>query len=62
MLFLDRKDAGRRLAAQLERYRGAAPIVLALPRGGVVVGHEVARALGAPLDVLVVRKIGVPGA
>jgi predicted phosphoribosyltransferase len=62
MPFLDRKDAGRRLAARLEKYRAAAPIVLALPRGGVIVGREVARALGAPLDVLVVRKIGVPGA
>jgi putative phosphoribosyl transferase len=62
MPFLDRRDAGRRLAAGLERYRDTAPVVLGLPRGGVIVGHEVARALSAPLDVLVARKIGVPGA
>lgn len=62
MYFQDRYDAGRRLAALLERYRGDHPVVLALPRGGVVVGYEVARALEAPLDVLLVRKLGVPGA
>jgi putative phosphoribosyl transferase len=60
-LFDDRRDAGRRLAAALIRYRESDPIVLALPRGGVPVGFEVARALGAPLDVLMVRKIGAPG-
>ena len=59
--FEDRRDAGRRLAALLDRTRGRDPVVLALPRGGVPVGFEVARALGAPLDVLVVRKLGVPG-
>ncbi len=58
--FLDRSEAGVRLAAALERYRALRPIVLALPRGGVPVGFEVARALGAPLDVLVVRKVGAP--
>jgi predicted phosphoribosyltransferase len=57
--FKDRSDAGRQLAAQLERYAGEA-VVLALPRGGVVVGYEVARALGAPLDVVVARKLGAP--
>ena len=59
--FRDRRDAGRRLAAALARYREIRPIVLALPRGGVPVGFEVARALAAPLDVLLVRKIGAPG-
>lgn len=58
--FHDRKDAGQRLAAALTGYRDAHPIVLALPRGGVPVADEVARALGAPLDVWVVRKVGVP--
>jgi putative phosphoribosyl transferase len=62
MSFRDRHDAGRRLAALLERYRKERPVVLGLPRGGVVVGYEVARALDAPLDVLIVRKLGVPGA
>jgi predicted phosphoribosyltransferase len=62
MLFLDRRDAGRRLAARLAAYRAAAPVVLGLPRGGVVVGSEIAKALDAPLDVLIVRKVGVPGA
>ena len=60
-LFEDRRDAGRRLAQALDRYRDSDPVVLALPRGGVPVGFEVAKALGAPLDVLIVRKIGAPG-
>lgn len=59
--FDDRRDAGRKLAARLERLRGKDAVVLALPRGGVPVGYEVARCLHAPLDVLVVRKLGVPG-
>ena len=59
-MFEDRVDAGRRLAAHLREHRGAATIVLGLPRGGVPVAAEVARALGAPLDVVVVRKLGVP--
>lgn len=61
-LFMDRTDAGRRLAAALEHYRGRDDlVVLALPRGGVPVAYEVARALDAPLDVYVVRKLGTPG-
>ena len=61
-LFRDRTDAGRRLAAKLAAYaKRRDVIVLALPRGGVPVGYEVARALDAPLDVFVVRKLGVPG-
>ncbi len=62
MLFRDRAEAGRFLAARLARYAGRPDvIVLALPRGGVPVGYEVARALGAPLDVFLARKLGVPG-
>lgn len=61
MRFHDRQDAGRQLGALLQRYRDENPVVLALPRGGVAVGYEVARVLGAPLDVLVARKIGAPG-
>ena len=62
MYFSDRADAGRQLAAQLGDYTGRPDVlVLALPRGGVPVGYEVARALAAPLDVLLVRKLGVPG-
>lgn len=60
MPFADRKDAGERLATALAGYRGADAVVLALPRGGVEVGQPVARALGLPLDLLLVRKIGVP--
>lgn len=60
-LFRDRRDAGRALAGLLEHYRGRADvIVLALPRGGVPVAYEVATALGAPLNVFLVRKLGVP--
>jgi len=61
-LFADRRDAGRRLAGRLQSLTSRPNlIVLALPRGGVPVGYEVAQALGAPLDVFVVRKLGVPG-
>lgn len=58
--FRDRSDAGRRLAVELAEWAGESPVVLALPRGGVPVALEVARALRAPLDVRVVRKVGVP--
>jgi len=58
--FTDRHDAGRRLAALLARFGDARPVVVGIPRGGVPVAAEVARALGAPLDVALVRKIGAP--
>ena len=61
MLFKDRVDAGRRLAEALWEYRGKDVVVLGIPRGGVVVAKEVADALGAPLDVVVTRKIEAPG-
>jgi putative phosphoribosyl transferase len=60
MSFADRRDAGRRLAARLRFLHGEDVVVLALPRGGVPVAFEVAQALSAPLDVIVVRKLGVP--
>jgi len=60
VLFTDRADAGRGLARELAFLRGSDVVVLGLPRGGVPVAYEVARELGAPLDVIVVRKLGVP--
>ena len=61
-LFRDRTEAGQVLAARLEKYAGKPDvIVLALPRGGVPVAYEVARALHAPMDIFVVRKLGIPG-
>jgi predicted phosphoribosyltransferase len=61
MRFCDRADAGRRLAQALHAYRDRQPVVLALPRGGLPVAAEIAAALAAPLDVVLVRKIGAPG-
>lgn len=60
MIFEDRQDAGRQLASKLKTYKNKQLIVLALPRGGVPVGFEIARTLAVPLDVLIVRKIGSP--
>jgi len=60
MLFENRTDAGRQLAEALLKYKSRQPVVLALPRGGVPVAAEVAAALDAPLDLLLVRKIGLP--
>lgn len=60
MTFADRVEGGRRLAAELAGLAGTEAVVLGLPRGGVVVAAEVARALGCPLDVVVVRKLGAP--
>ncbi|WP_342804272.1 phosphoribosyltransferase [Bradyrhizobium sp. CSA112] len=59
--FSDRREAGRQLAAALAHFRDANPLILALPRGGVPVAFEVAKSLAAPLDLLLVRKIGAPG-
>jgi putative phosphoribosyl transferase len=59
-MFRDRKDAGERLAARLAHLTGTEPVVLALPRGGVAIGAQIARLLAAPLDIVLVRKIGVP--
>ena len=61
LIFEDRVDAGRRLAAALQKYSGEDVLVLAIPRGGVVIGYEVARALKSPLDIIVPRKLGAPG-
>ena len=60
MPFKDRSDAGRQLAAALAEYKDQRPVILALPRGGVPVATEVATAFNAPLDLVLVRKIGVP--
>jgi len=59
-MFFDRADAGRRLAAALGRFKDERTCILALPRGGVSVAFEIARALKAPLDLVIVRKIGAP--
>ena len=60
-MFNDRADAGRQLAGALEKFRSLQPLVLALPRGGVVVGAEIARSLGCDLDVVLVKKLRAPG-
>jgi putative phosphoribosyl transferase len=59
-MFANRRSAGRQLAARLQQLREEKPVVLALPRGGVPVGFEIAEGLDAPLDIVLVRKIGVP--
>ena len=59
-MFANRRSAGRRLAARLHQLREEKPVVLALPRGGVAVGFEIAEGLDAPLEIVLVRKIGVP--
>jgi putative phosphoribosyl transferase len=60
MTFKDRRDAGRQLARYCQHYAGANPLIIGLPRGGVIVAAEIANALNAPLDIIVVRKIGSP--
>lgn len=60
-LFKNRREAGEKLAKLLEKYGSENPVVLALPRGGVPVGFEVAKVLNAPLNVIITRKLGVPG-
>ena len=62
MIFINRVDAGKRLADALMSYKGENVVVFALPRGGVVLGVEIAKALDAQLDLIVVRKIGHPDA
>jgi putative phosphoribosyl transferase len=59
-MFQNRQQAGQKLAKNLQQYKSKNPIILGIPRGGVVVAHEVAKALQAPLDVIVARKIGAP--
>lgn len=61
MIFKNRKDAGERIARSLEKYRGEDAVVFALPRGGVVLGAEIARWLSIPLDLIIAKKIGHPG-
>src|SRR5512134_4191909 len=60
-MFRDRTDAGEKLAIRLQHLKQERPVVIALPRGGVPVAFEVAKALEAPLDIILIRKIGAPG-
>jgi len=60
MIYVNRSDAGKRLARELAGYKSQDPLILALPRGGVPVAAEIAQALDAPLDLMLVRKLGVP--
>lgn len=60
MIYKDRQDAGKQLAERLKKYANENPIIMALPRGGVILGSEVAKKLNAPFDVIVSRKIGAP--
>jgi putative phosphoribosyl transferase len=59
-MFADRRDAGRQLAGRLEEYKGKKALVLAIPRGGIVVAQEIAKSIGADLDLIISRKIGAP--
>lgn len=59
--FRNREEAAKRLAKELLEYRGKNPVVLAIPRGGIIIAYEVAKALNAPLDLIIPRKIGAPG-
>ncbi|MFQ5815105.1 MAG: phosphoribosyltransferase, partial [Candidatus Hydrothermarchaeaceae archaeon] len=61
MVFKDRPEAGKILVGHLAQYQGSESVVLAIPRGGVVLGDVIAGALGLPLDVVITRKIGAPG-
>jgi putative phosphoribosyl transferase len=61
MIFIDRVDAGQRLAQSLSKYKGEDAVVFALPRGGVVLGREISMHLNAPLSLIITRKIGYPG-
>jgi len=60
MIFKDRQDAGYQLAQKLLKFKSENPVIVALPRGGVVTGYEVAKILDAPLDVMIIRKLGAP--
>lgn len=60
MIYEDRHDAGIKLAEKLTKYKNDKPVIMALPRGGVVIGYEVAKMLNAPLDIIVARKLGAP--
>lgn len=60
MIYKDRYDAGQQLAEKLLKYKNEKPIVVALPRGGVILGYEVAKVLQSPLDIIIARKIGAP--
>lgn len=61
MPFKDREQAGRQLAEKLQKYKGKDTLILAIPRGGLVIGFALAKSLGAPLDIIVTKKIGYPG-
>ena len=61
IIFKDRSEAGKKLAEVLTEFKNSSAIVLALPRGGVMTGKEIAEALSLPLDIIVTRKIGAPG-
>jgi len=60
MIFNDRRDAGKKLAEKLVKFKEERPVILAIPRGGVVIGREIANALNAPLSIIVPRKLGAP--